>query len=88
MKLRRLSATVLLTCVLGLVAFPSATRTLACTEPLPGQIELPPCTVTPDVPDTATVTTTTSGDMSAPAVDETSLTEIAEKVLLTFLPLF
>jgi hypothetical protein len=88
MKLRRLSATVLLICVLGLAAFPSATGTLACTQPLPGQIEWPPCAVTPDAPDTPTITSTTSGDMSAPADDETPLTETAAKVLLTFLTLF
>ncbi len=42
-NLKRLSAAVVLTCVLGLSAFAGQTETPPCAPPEPGQTETPPC---------------------------------------------
>ena len=43
-NLKRLSAAVVLTCVLGLSAFAGETQTPPCTPPEPGETQTPPCT--------------------------------------------
>ena len=90
--LKRLGAAIILTCALGLSAFAGQPMT-SCPPPEPGQT-LTPCdpgspTITGDV-STPTVTSTTSDGLGGPtaASDETSLTEIAANVFLTFLSLF
>ncbi len=42
-NLKRLSAAVVLTCVLGLSAFAGETDTPPCAPPEPGQTSTPPC---------------------------------------------
>ena len=42
-NLKRLSATVVLTCVLGLSAFAGQTETPPCAPPEPGILDTPPC---------------------------------------------
>ena len=91
-NLKRLSAAVILTCALGLSAFAGQPMT-SCPPPDPGHT-LTPCdpgsTTITGALSTPTVTSTTSDGMGEPtaASDETSLTEIAAKVFLTFLSLF
>src|SRR5712692_12079019 len=43
-NLKRLSAAVVLTCVLGLSAFAGEVETPPCAPPVPGELSTPPCT--------------------------------------------
>ena len=87
-NLKRLGATIALTSVLVVPAFAGQILT-PCTPPEPGQI-LTPCDpgspVAPGDMGTPTGSSTAPGDMTS--ASETSFTEIAANVLLTFLPLF
>jgi len=88
-NLKRLSAAVVLTCVLGLSAFAGQTMT-PCPPPEPGQT-MTPCDSGPPAAlgdtDTPTGATTAPGEMATPTL-ATSFTEFAADVLLNFLPLF
>ena len=89
-NLRKLGATVLLTCVLALSAFAGQIPTPPCGEPEPGETHAPPCIAAPGDMETPTVASTATGDMATTTVanSDTSFTEIAANVLLNFLPLF
>lgn len=84
-NLKKLGATVALTCALGFPVFAGQTETPPCAQPEPGQTETPPCAgVLGDV-DTPPGSSTAPGDMGSGGA---SLTEIAADVLLNLLPLF
>lgn len=87
-NLRKLGATCVLTCVLALSAFAGQIPTPPCAPPEPGQIPTPPCAEqqAPGDVETPIGAPTALGDMTL--ASETSLTEIAADVILTFLPLF
>jgi hypothetical protein len=86
-NLRKLGAAAVLTGVLALSAFAGEIPTPPCTPPEPGQTETPPCAEAPGDMGTPTGASTAPGDMAL-ASSETSFSEIAANVLLTFLPLF
>jgi hypothetical protein len=86
-NLRKLSAALVLTCALGLPVFAGQTETPPCAPPEPGQTETPPCASAPSDMGTPTAALTAPGDVTL-ASSETSFTEIAANVFLTFLPLF
>jgi hypothetical protein len=82
-NLRKLGATVVLTCVLALSAFAGETQTPPCAPPEPGETQTPPCAAAPGDMGTPTVASIAPGDMCTP-----TFSEIAANVFLTFLPLF
>lgn len=85
-NLRKLSGAAALVCVLSLSAFAGEILTPPCAPPEPGQIDTPPCAATPGDTETPTGVSTAPGDLTS--ASETSFTEIAANVFLTFLPLF
>src|SRR5712692_10328459 len=60
-NLKRLSAAVVLTLVLGATAIAGETSTPPCAPPAPGQVDTPPCSSGQVAPDPAA-----SGEMNAP----------------------
>jgi hypothetical protein len=88
-NLRKLSAAVVLTCVLGLPAFAGEVLTPPCPLPEPGEVLTPPCSAAPRDMETPTLTST-SRDLGASTVanDETLFSRIATDVFLYYLPLF
>lgn len=76
-SLKKIGVAAVLTFALALSVLAGEIPTPPCGAPQPGQIETPPCAAAP-------------GDMETPTLvsSETSLTEIAADVILTFLPLF
>jgi hypothetical protein len=88
--LRKLTAVVVLMCVLGLPAFAGEVLTAPCPVPEPGEVLTPPCGAAPGDLGTSAETSTSLGDMgtTTSANDETLFTKIAGDVLLNLLPLF
>ena len=84
--LRKLSAVVVLTFVLGLSAFGDDTSTPPCA---PGEISTPPCAMAP-APDPGTPTAIVPGQVDTPpaAQSDASFTEIAASVLVGIMSLF
>ena len=62
-NLRRLSATLVLTCAFGIPAFAGE----PCAPPAPGQIESPPCALSQMTPDYSA----TPGQLDAPVASNT-----------------
>jgi hypothetical protein len=89
-NLRKLGSVVVLIFVLSLSVIGGQIPTPPCAPPEPGQIPTPPCAAAPGDIDTPGVTSTSSGDVVTPtaADGETSFTEIAADLFLSFLPLF
>lgn len=89
-NLRKLGATVALTCALGMPVLAGQTDTPPCSQPAPGQTDTPPCAAAFGDLGTPTGASTAPGEMATPtfASSETSFTEFAANVLLNFLPLF
>ena len=63
-NLKRLVATVLLTCALGLSAFAGETSTPPCAPPEPGETSTPPCTGGQMAGDSSGVSTPSTSDTS------------------------
>jgi len=84
--LRKLTAAVVLLCVLGLTAFADPTDTPPC---VPGEILTPPCAMAP-APDPGTPTAIVPGQIETPpaAQSDASFTEIAASVLVGIMSLF
>jgi hypothetical protein len=87
--MRKLTAAIVLTIVIGVPAFAGEVLTPPCAPPIPGEVLTPPCATAPgdlDTPGAFTV----PGDLGSPtlASSEMSLSEIAANVFLSFLPLF
>jgi hypothetical protein len=87
-QLRKFGAAAVMALVLGVPVFAGEVLTPPC--PAPGEVLTPPCSAAPGDIDTPGVTSTSSGDVvtSAAADGETSFTEIAADLFLSFLPLF
>lgn len=79
-NLRRLGATVALTCFVGLSAFAGQLETPPCAPPEPGQLETPPCAAVHTTPDE-------SGAPVSNAADNYSITEVALNVWQSVLSL-
>lgn len=89
-NLRKLGATVALTCALAVSAVAGETSTPPCAPPEPGETSTPPCSAAPGDIGTPSEMSTASGDIgTVTAVDyETYFTKIVTGVLLNALPLF
>ena len=86
-NLRRLTAAVVLTSVLGLTAFAGQTATSPCAPPLPGQTDTPPCAAAPGDINTPTAVSTDPGQtVTPPAAD--SYIGIAASVFESMLSIF
>jgi hypothetical protein len=87
-NLKRLSAAVVLTFVLGVSVFAGQISTPPCAPPEPGQISTPPCAWAQPVPDDSA----TPGQISTPpasnTVDMCLVAEAAMKVLQSMLTVF
>jgi len=83
-NLKRLSAAVVLTFVLGVSAFAGDVQTPPCAPPDPGIMETPPCSAAPLSPDGSTA----PGDILTPpasdAVDMLAVVDAAMNLLLLF----
>ena len=89
-NLKRLSAAVVLTLLLGLSALGGEILTPPCPAPEPGEILTPPCAASLGDTNTSEVTSTAPGDMGGPTLanNDTSLGDIATAALLNFLSLY
>ena len=71
--LKRLSAALVLTCVLGLPAFAGETLTPPCAPPEPGQTDTPPCIGGQASGDSSELVSTPSASDSAYLVAEAAI---------------
>ena len=82
-SLKRLTAAVVLTFVLGLSAFAGEVETPPCAPPDPGILDTPPCAAQPASDDP-----TVPGEVNTPptsaAVDVPTVAELAMNLLLLF----
>jgi hypothetical protein len=83
--LKRLTAAVVLTCVLGLSASAGETQTPPCVQPEPGDTQTPPCTG-----QTAIDNSATAGIVSTPPAPDSGylVTEAAITLFESLLPLY
>jgi hypothetical protein len=86
-KLQKLGTAAVLTFVLALSVFAGQGNTLPCADPVPGQIDTPPCPSASGDLNSLGVTSTTPAD-TAVANGDTSFTEIATDVVLNILSLY
>jgi hypothetical protein len=83
-NLKRLSAAVVLTFVLGLSAFAGEVNTPPCAPPDPGQISTPPCAAAPMSPDDSAAPGQTDTPPTSDAVDIVAVVDAAMDLLLLF----
>jgi hypothetical protein len=83
-NLKRLSAAVVLTLVLGLSAFAGEVNTPPCAPPDPGIMETPPCAAAPLSPDDSAAPGQTDTPPASDTVDIVSVVDAAMNLLLLF----
>ena len=83
-NLKRLSAAVVLTFVLGLSAFAGEVNTPPCAPPDPGIMETPPYSAAPLSPDDSAAPDQTDTPPASDTVDIVSVVDAAMNLLLLF----
>ena len=83
-NLKRLSAAIAFTFVLGVAAFAGETPTPPCAPPEPGQTSTPPSASAQIRPDDSAAPGETQGPPAANAVDVLSVAKTAIKLLFVF----
>ncbi len=81
-NLKRLSAAVLLTCLLGLSALAGETSSPPCAPPIPGETSSPPCSGGQVAPDPATPAQAQAPSVSVAAEASEFAINLLESLLL------
>ncbi len=87
-NLKRLSAAVALTFVLGAVAFAGEIPSGPCAPPAPGEMNAPPCAAAQMTPDASVAPGETSSPPTSNAGDASLVTEVALDLLQSMLSIF